>query len=992
MQPNCASMSMNTTTGSLPRSTVDALGQRQPISFNRSLTDDCSPKSNVASHDMSANVSTGALPGSPCTWRKYLPMSGGPLRLVNHRISAHPNGPAPVELNFIKSRPSRTAANCESYSESGHLSDTECDRKPFGSTNREPLSYGQMLCSPMVSRRTMPNAKFQSLEKNLKLLKPSLNVSSIETRSSCSTSAGNARPTHLLRRQASFVGETLTNRSAAPIESKPFGSSWSLASAATAPPDSLTAKVDRPVGHEMRKLKRELQVSHQKVGSLTCQLNTNAQMVSAYEQSLSAMTARVAQLSSLSQQKDAEMARLMRIIDRLGGGNEALEADDVCDSPPEAHDSAKEGRTSCSLIRRHTFTSGSEELRVASGRHARSGVVDRTDGERTKKACKSLKSLKPVSFGVPPNEPSSLSGKNSWLRSSLTKAFRKQRSETSSTPDPIEPVTSQVSSRSSASKAVESAGVDGETITIELRRQLRDTENQLTEARLESLNGAHQLDSLRELVEQLRAQLTNVQQENERLCKFMQHKSLASSKSSMHSISSGALNALSQTSSTGGGGSNNAANGVAMRVHSTQNSLPVCLEQTSHDTVDEPPRSPFASPSGAAAVPISSNASTTTTHLARSFSVARHETSSKASALVASASCSSCSTNSSAELCGRHDSQFSSNMLHDLIGESDEPLVADDQSISWSSSCDLVQADTGRICSVRLPDWLDAHRPASSSSLTSSEHDEQSPQCLGRFRLRTDTTWTQLDNKVRARIAQYLALVDPDRSVGLTLHSFVGYRVGDESTVRSFASSQASSHRSSSARSSFSLRNSFGSDGDGPSSTCSADLPSSGQTQFAAYPFAHLAERPLIHVQLASRLDHFCLQTHIPRCTLLRFLAVLGDHRRLLLHGPTGSAKSHLARLLAQFLVSRTARDVKQSFTRGDLECSVATCVATSSNENEMQANFASMADQWQICLESNRDGASDTLPNVLVIDDLHHWKHPDQTLAPLFSMSIDSG
>lgn len=1004
------------------------------------------------SADISSNLNGNQVPGSPCTWRKYLPMAGGPLRLVNHRISAHPDGPTPVELNFIKNQSIRNDTNAEPehVSNNGHLSDTDCGRK-CPATGRESLSYGQLLGSPMVSRRTIGNGKFQSLEKNLKLLK-----SNALTSAPIETTLHSTRSTHLLRRQASFVGETFMNRNASNESTKPFGSSWSLASAATAPIDStLSNKLDRPQAgghHEMRKLKRELQLSHQKVGSLTCQLNTNAQMVSAYEQSLSAMTARVAQLSSLSQQKDAEMQRLMQIVEQLGGDHHhhtaTMSTDNGHDSrsnvETNSNDDHHNQRKPNSLIRRHTFTSGSDQFRMKASLTGQSLTGnDEIDSKcRNKKSAKSLKTMRPnTGIVVASNDSIGLSAKNSWLRSSLTKAFRKQKNGSNlPSPEHSTKVTGSAlttdSSVNDSSHPVhlsyqhhanrlesESGNIEPDNV-VELKRQLRMTESQLTEVRLESLNGAHQLDSLRELVEQLRHQLTNVQQENERLCKFVQHKSLASSKSSMHSISSGALNAvLSPNSSTNM--PITSGNCIPLSVHTPPihcaadkpTSCNAVAVDTGHDGITSL-ASPFTLMTNLVSnQPIVTTTAITSTSPSSSPAAKPSETTIKV--LVNSFSTSSCTTNGSVDsssvsgskLVQSNSNNSSGHTLHDTLNEPDEHFLnalSDDLSISWTSGCEVDQDVVGVMCSVVLPDWLDSGKIKSKTSsslqlaLTSGSDaaEDNSCVCLGQFWVTGETSWLQMDEKVQARIAQYLSLMDPDRSIGLTLHSFIGYRIGLEPALRSFASSLAFSHRNSaSTRSSLSFRNSFGSEADCALSLwsndhCSSPTSSSSSpsnAQLTQSPYSYLVDRPTLQIQLATRLDHFCLQTQIPRCTLLRFLSVLGDHRRLLIHGPTGSGKSQSARLLAQYLVNRNASK-RGSFSRADMECNIATCQATATNEDELHSNFASTADQWQMHLQSNCQSLPDTLPIVMLIDDLQHWKNSDLTLAPLFSMPANNG
>ena len=55
------------------------------------------------------------------------------------------------------------------------------------------------------------------------------------------------------------------------------------------------------------KLQKELVEEHNKVVNLTTQLSTNAHVVSAFEQSLANMTARLHQITKTAEQKDSEV-------------------------------------------------------------------------------------------------------------------------------------------------------------------------------------------------------------------------------------------------------------------------------------------------------------------------------------------------------------------------------------------------------------------------------------------------------------------------------------------------------------------------------------------------------------------------------------------------------------------------------------------------------------------------------------------------------------
>ena len=68
-----------------------------------------------------------------------------------------------------------------------------------------------------------------------------------------------------------------------------------------------------------------------------------------------------------------------------------------------------------------------------------------------------------------------------------------------------------------------------------LHKQLREKEMQLTDMRLESLTSAHQMENLKEIINQMRVEMLTLKQDNDRLQRLANHKSLASSQSSMTS-------------------------------------------------------------------------------------------------------------------------------------------------------------------------------------------------------------------------------------------------------------------------------------------------------------------------------------------------------------------------------------------------------------------------------------------------------------------------
>ena len=91
------------------------------------------------------------------------------------------------------------------------------------------------------------------------------------------------------------------------------GSSLSLASNGS----SVYSTQEEKTNSDILKLELELVEEQRKVFSLTNQLTTNAHVVSAFEQSLANMTARLTQITATAEQKDAELAQLRRTMAAL---------------------------------------------------------------------------------------------------------------------------------------------------------------------------------------------------------------------------------------------------------------------------------------------------------------------------------------------------------------------------------------------------------------------------------------------------------------------------------------------------------------------------------------------------------------------------------------------------------------------------------------------------------------------------------------------------
>ncbi|XP_077429261.1 neuron navigator 1 isoform X1 [Vanacampus margaritifer] len=289
------------------------------------------------------------------------------------------------------------------------------------------------------------------------------------------------------------------------------GSVLSLASNASS--NYSSSNEDRIQGEQIRKLRRELESSQEKVADLTMQLSANANLVAAFEQSLALMTARLQTLSASSVQKcfvspeDSELNDLRDTIEILKTKN------------TEAHEIIQDALDNSEIV--------SKELQI-----------------NRQNSSESLSSLTSTtshsSMGSLKEQEAKKKKKKSWLRSSFNKAFSKKGSKPtgpyadieeiatpeSSAPsspkvirDGAEPPPSSMKASASASSSglCEGSEAADDKVVSDLRSELWEKERKLTDIRLEALTSAHQLEQLQETMTNMQRKVDNLKVENDQL-------------------------------------------------------------------------------------------------------------------------------------------------------------------------------------------------------------------------------------------------------------------------------------------------------------------------------------------------------------------------------------------------------------------------------------------------------------------------------------------
>ncbi|NWH99687.1 NAV2 protein, partial [Tichodroma muraria] len=295
------------------------------------------------------------------------------------------------------------------------------------------------------------------------------------------------------------------------------GSSLSLVSSTS----SIYSTPEEKCQSEIRKLRRELDASQEKVSALTTQLTANAHLVAAFEQSLGNMTIRLQSLTMTAEQKasskriweDSELNELRKTIELLKKQNAAAQAaiNGVINTPELNCKGPGAAQPTDLRIRRQHSSDSVSSINSATSHSSVGSNIESDSKKKKRKNWVSLRSSFKQAFGKKksPKSASSHSDIEEMTDSSLPSS-PKLPHHTTTVSTPL--------LRASHSNSLISECTDSEAETVmQLRNELRDKEMKLTDIRLEALSSAHQLDQLREAMNRMQSEIEKLKAENDRL-------------------------------------------------------------------------------------------------------------------------------------------------------------------------------------------------------------------------------------------------------------------------------------------------------------------------------------------------------------------------------------------------------------------------------------------------------------------------------------------
>ncbi|CAM9466152.1 unnamed protein product [Lampetra fluviatilis] len=250
-------------------------------------------------------------------------------------------------------------------------------------------------------------------------------------------------------------------------------------------------------------LRRELDQSQDKVSTLTGQLSTNANLVAAFEKSLTSMTSRLQNLTASAEQKDSELGELRKMIDNLTKENMA----------------AQEAMSGV----------------LSTTQQSNTGSLSPQAGEprlHRQNSCESISSVNSITSHSSAELADAKKKKKGWLKISFRQAFSKKKGGKG--PGEGEPGKSPETSAQPAATSEADTTTPGQPGTkpsegpagppppevdtiMQLRSELRHKEMKLTDIRLEALNSAHQLNTLQDAMNSMQSMIESLKVENDQL-------------------------------------------------------------------------------------------------------------------------------------------------------------------------------------------------------------------------------------------------------------------------------------------------------------------------------------------------------------------------------------------------------------------------------------------------------------------------------------------
>ncbi|XP_039483552.1 protein sickie isoform X7 [Drosophila santomea] len=298
-----------------------------------------------------------------------------------------------------------------------------------------------------------------------------------------------------------------------------------------------------------------------------------AHVVTAFEQSLSNMTNRLHQLTATAERKDGELTDMRQTI-------ELLRKQSIQAGLTTAHMQSMGVQTQGQGQLQALGQPGSDQKPPTSGSqraiNANNGSMPL--GMQRQHSTDSMCSLNSISSGCSAaQDKNKANKKKGWLRSSFTKAFSRNAkiSKTSrhvghhhhhnhsqqelaagkiplhnghgeplglaslaTQPAPPLPNSKQSSPAKTVTlidnaKPIDAIEQEDQHVVEDLKKQLREKDLVLTDIRLEALSSASQLESLKEMMNKMRAEMMSLKHNNERLQKLVTTRSLAGSEASL---------------------------------------------------------------------------------------------------------------------------------------------------------------------------------------------------------------------------------------------------------------------------------------------------------------------------------------------------------------------------------------------------------------------------------------------------------------------------